>query len=79
MYHSTIEVRAGDSASLLKAVEAELKSGAKRDRSSFTVRKDGEKVIFDIEASDATALRATLNSLTQLLSVYEKARLAVKK
>jgi tRNA threonylcarbamoyladenosine modification (KEOPS) complex Pcc1 subunit len=78
MYHSTIEFSSDDSDKLLKAVEAELKSDAKRDRSSWDVKKDGKRIIFNIDASDATALRATLSSLTQLLSVFEKAKSVVR-
>jgi tRNA threonylcarbamoyladenosine modification (KEOPS) complex Pcc1 subunit len=44
------------------------------DRSSFTVKKMKDGVEFDIRAKDAVALRATLNSISQLLIIFEGAR-----
>lgn len=44
------------------------------DRSSFTITKTKDGVEFDVKASDAVALRATLNSISQLLIVFEGAR-----
>jgi len=43
------------------------------DRSSFKVNKINKGVEFDIVANDAVALRATLNSISQLLIVFEGA------
>ena len=43
------------------------------DRSSFTIKKKEEGVEFSIHACDAVALRATLNSISQLLIVFEGA------
>ena len=43
------------------------------DRSSFTITKKEGGVEFDITANDAVALRATLNTISQLLIVYEGA------
>jgi tRNA threonylcarbamoyladenosine modification (KEOPS) complex Pcc1 subunit len=45
---------------------------SERERSLFTIKKDNDRLEFHIEAKDATALRATLSAITQLLSVYEK-------
>jgi tRNA threonylcarbamoyladenosine modification (KEOPS) complex Pcc1 subunit len=42
------------------------------DRSSFKVIKTEDGIKVDITAKDSTALRATLNSITQLLMVYDK-------
>ena len=44
------------------------------DRSSFTINKTEDGVVFDIAAKDAVALRATLNSISQLLIVFEGAK-----
>ncbi|MBW2964404.1 hypothetical protein KY363_03000 [Candidatus Woesearchaeota archaeon] len=41
------------------------------DRSSFTISKTGDGIEFNIEAKDAVAFRATLNSIAQLLIVFE--------
>ena len=43
----------------------------KRSSYKITKLKDGS-VQFDIKADDIAALRATLNSITQILSVYKK-------
>ena len=44
------------------------------DRSCFTVEKKEGGVEFNIKAKDAVALRATLNSISQLLIVFEGAK-----
>lgn len=44
------------------------------ERSSFTINKTDEGIEFAIEANDAVALRATLNSISQLLIVFEGTR-----
>jgi len=44
----------------------------KTDRSSYTIKKCKDYVEFDIKANDSVALRATINSITKLLTVYEK-------
>ncbi len=44
----------------------------KQDRSSFDIKEGDGYLIFNIQAEDSVALRATLNSITKLLTVYEK-------
>jgi tRNA threonylcarbamoyladenosine modification (KEOPS) complex Pcc1 subunit len=44
------------------------------DRSSFTIEKTQDGIRFSITAKDAVALRATLNSISQLLIVFEGAK-----
>ena len=46
----------------------------KRERSHFTLRKTGKEVVIEVEAKDAVAFRATMNSITQLLSVFQKVK-----
>lgn len=43
-----------------------------KKRSSFTVTQKENCALFKIEAKDSVALRATLNGITKLLTVYEK-------
>jgi tRNA threonylcarbamoyladenosine modification (KEOPS) complex Pcc1 subunit len=43
------------------------------DRSSFIINKEKEGVRFSIKAKDAVALRATFNTITQLLIIFESA------
>jgi len=45
-----------------------------QDRSRFQIKKEKDGVLFLVEANDSIALRATLNSITKLLTVYEKVR-----
>ncbi len=59
-----------DIAKIEKLFLPELKD-AKKSRSSYTLVKDEGELVFDIVADDSVALRATLNSITKLLTVYE--------
>ena len=73
-YFATISVN-GDADKIFSCMQAEIKS---YDRSSFTIdKKDGE-VVFTIEAQDPVALRATFNSISQLLTIYEKTQELLK-
>ena len=48
-------------------------------RSKIRIKKNKDKLEFNIVAEDAVALRATLNSITGLLSVFQKTNRLVKK
>ena len=52
--------------------DAELAS-MQTPRSTVAIHTTKENMQFAITATDATALRATLNTITKLLSVFEKA------
>ncbi len=60
-----------DDAGLYECVKSEQKD---MPRSSLKIKKQKNDVVFDIKADDATALRATLNTVLKLLIVYEKSR-----
>lgn len=45
-----------------------------RERSTVRAKKEGDKLIIDVEAKDAVAFRATMNAITQLMAVYSKAK-----
>ena len=66
-----------DAENLKKLFKAEEKV-FKNKRASYQVIKKGGSVIFSAKAEDASALRAVLNSITKLISVYEKAGRIVK-
>ena len=66
-YKAEIKV-SGDAEAIYKSFEPEIKE---QDRSRFTIEKQEHGVLFVIEAADSVALRATLNTITKLLSVYE--------
>ena len=59
----------GDPKEISACFEPEL---ADKKRSNFTITKNKDHVLFNIKAEDSVALRATLNSITKLLTVYEK-------
>lgn len=65
----TSSITADGGAGLYECVKSEQKD---MPRSSLTIRKHKGKVLFEISADDATALRATLNTVLKLLVVYEK-------
>lgn len=54
---------------LLMAFQPEI---SKKDRSGFDIVQEKGSLKFIVEAKDSTALRATLNTITKLLTVYEK-------
>ncbi|MBN2053080.1 hypothetical protein JW756_06255 [Candidatus Woesearchaeota archaeon] len=47
-------------------------------RASYELKKNKDELVFKISAEDSTALKAVLNSITKLLSVYEKTKSVVK-
>ena len=69
-YSATIRVSKNPDL-ILKSFQAEAKN-LKTERSSYTVRRLKDCVEFNIKAEDSVALRATLNSITKLFTVYEK-------
>ncbi len=56
---------------VFKAFQAEAKNST-AERSRYTIKKLKDCVEFHISAQDSIALRATLNSITKLFTVYEK-------
>ncbi len=61
----------GDAATLKDLFAAEDKE-LSNQRASYVVTSTDKGVRFDITASDAVALRATLTAITKLLEIYEK-------
>ena len=47
---------------------------SEKDRSGFGIIKEKDCLKFEVKAEDSVALRATLNSITKLLTVYEKVK-----
>ena len=43
-------------------------------RAKYTTKKEKNTLTFLVEAKDSTALRSVLNTITKLLSVYEKTK-----
>lgn len=43
-------------------------------RAGYELKKTKQELIFKITAQDSTALKAVLNSITKLLTVYEKSK-----
>lgn len=63
-----IEVE-GDAENIIKCFKPEP---IKKERSEYTIKKSKGRAIFEVKAKDPVALRATLNAITQMLSVYQK-------
>ena len=64
------EIKAWGKPKELKACfEPEL---ADKKRSNFKIKEEDGCLIFQIEADDSVALRATMNGITKLITVYEK-------
>jgi len=66
-----------DAHNIQKLFEAEEKSFDNK-RAGYELKKTKDGVVFLISAEDSTALKAVLNSITKLLSVYEKTKCVVK-
>ena len=66
----TSTLDAGSVVRLFKAEDKDFKHG----RSSYTICKNGNKVVFSIKADDSSSLRSTVNSIIKILAVYEKAK-----
>jgi len=69
-----------DPDSLYKVFAPELEDAKKgfNDRASYSIEKKPGKLVFKVEAKDSTSLRAVLNSISKLLSVYERVRNVVE-
>lgn len=61
----------GDSKTLYDCFKPEILKG---DRVSAELKKKKGYLLFKIKAKDSIALRAIINSITKLLTVYEKIR-----
>ena len=48
------------------------------ERASYRVSKKKDLLEFDVEAKDSVALRSVLNTITKILTVYEKTKEAIK-
>ena len=43
-----------------------------KERTQLKIEKQDDKVVMNIDSKDAVAFRATINSISQMLSVFEK-------
>lgn len=59
----------GNPKELINCFEPEL---IDKKRSNFKIIEKEDYVLFEIEADDSVALRATMNGITKLITVYEK-------
>lgn len=50
----------------------------RKDRSEIKVRKAEQKVIFNISAGDPVAMKASVNLILKILTIYEKTENLVK-
>ncbi len=59
---------------LFASEEKEFSSG----RAKYSLKKQGKLLIILLEATDATALRAVLNSVAKMLITYEQTKSALE-
>jgi tRNA threonylcarbamoyladenosine modification (KEOPS) complex Pcc1 subunit len=59
----------GDSKKLYDCFQPEILEG---NRANVELKKKDDHLLFKIKAKDSVALRAIINSITKLLTVYEK-------
>jgi tRNA threonylcarbamoyladenosine modification (KEOPS) complex Pcc1 subunit len=71
VYHASITARVPAPDKLVSLLHVEEQEGEK-DRSSYFAKMHGPEVIIDVHAQDSVALRATLVSITKILTVHEK-------
>jgi tRNA threonylcarbamoyladenosine modification (KEOPS) complex Pcc1 subunit len=70
MYTAEILVKGGSViAGLFEAENKEL-----NQRAVYDIEKKGKDLIFRVRANDSVALRSTLNSITKILTVFEKTK-----
>ena len=66
----TAEIKVyGDPKELCACFEPELTD---KKRANFRIIQREDHILFEVEAEDSVALRATLNGITKLITVYEK-------
>ncbi len=72
MFNSKIEV--GGHKKLLEAYKNALEpeSDFKNERGSYKLSLKENKLIISVKANDATAFRAVMNSITELIALVEK-------
>ncbi len=72
-FNATIELP-DSTKKLNQVISADLKNSNKNDRASAEIKQKEGGVIINIKAKDFTALRASLNSITKIVAVFEKAK-----
>ncbi len=72
MFSSRIEIKGGKEnlQAYFNALAPE--QDFKTERSSYKLKQEKDKLIIEVQAEDATAFRAILNSLAGAISVVEK-------
>lgn len=68
---ATVKVPSAPDA-LFDSLEIEKESGIQSERTKMTIDRDGDDLICTISSSDATAFRASANSLAKLLITFEQ-------
>lgn len=69
MLKATLEIE--DKEGLVKAFKSEEKKFA-NNRAEYDLEERNGVVLFHVKAKDSVALRSVLNTITKLLSVYDK-------
>jgi len=72
-YHLVLSFETKDP--VLKICQIET---GKKDRASIKISKSKNKILYEINAKDAVALKATVNSVIKALTVYEKTKAIIQ-
>ena len=75
----TAEIRVKEDFHNLEKLFVAEEKEFKNKRARYEIKKSKDRLVFKIKARDSSALRAVLNSITKLISVYEQTRRVVKK
>ncbi len=74
-YECRILCRDSGGGNLYSVIE---KDQIQNSRSALSIKKEQKSVVFDIQAKDAIALKASVSSVIKTLTVYEKTKKLVE-
>ena len=72
MYSAKIEIKCDEDLSKAYLSALEPEQNFKTERAKYFLNKEKGRVIVKIEAQDATALRAIINTISGLISIVDK-------
>ncbi|MCK5282044.1 MAG: hypothetical protein KAK00_01420 [Nanoarchaeota archaeon] len=70
-YNLVLAVDAENPEKLFQIIQPEIN---KKKRSEIKVKKEKQKIILEVSAIDAIALKASTNLLLKILEIYEKSK-----
>lgn len=74
-YNLTLTFNTDNPEELYKIIKCEA---GKKDRSEIKIKKEKNKIIFDISANDSIALKSSMNLALKILTIHEKTENLIK-